>query len=304
MAVVRLSGGLGNQLFQISLAIAMSISTNTKVLIDIDNYAYSLRKSNRRPEVQNFESEFFTFCNSSSILMQKMRKYLPGPLLEKARKSREASIRGSGTPFGLSPQIEGNKVFDSMIDLNRNSYFIGNYITPQYWKQNIEKVLEEVQRLFWTNEMKPTKVPSDRLILHIRRGDYLTNPKARRFHGICTDDYYIKATAEFIEEFPSIQEIEIFSDDQQQALNMASLLKPHNKIVRVDQSVDPIKTLQAMSNSKFFVGSNSTFSWWSSVLVRDRISTMPLQWFMDSRMQIVPNEFFIGEVRLSQMSLG
>lgn len=152
--------------------------------------------------------------------------------------------------------------------------------------------------------MQPTKVPSDRLILHIRRGDYLTNPKARRFHGICTDDYYIKSTAEFIEEFPSIQEIVIFSDDQQQALNMASLLKPHNKIVRVDQSVDPIKTLKVMSNSKFFVGSNSTFSWWSSVLVRDRISTMPSQWFTDSRMQIVPNEFFIGEVRLSQMSLG
>lgn len=303
MAVIRLTGGLGNQLFQVSLAISMSITTNSKVAIDLDNYTYMAKQRNRKPEVQNFQSEFFEFCNSSSRFIQKTSCFWPKLLLEKSRQSREVLIRKYEAPFGLNPQIERNTVFDSIIDLNRNSYLIGNYITPQYWKPNIQSVLEEVKRLIWKNGGGHAEAPHDRLILHIRRGDYLTNPKARRFHGICSEDYYLKSTAAFIEEFPSITEIVIFSDDQQYAFNLASLLKIHKRLLRVDKSIDPITALKAMSSSKFFIGSNSTFSWWSSVLTRDRISNMPAQWFLDPNMQIVPNEFFLGEVRVSQMSL-
>lgn len=304
MAVIRLSGGLGNQLFQVSLAISMSMTTGEKVAIDLDNYTYLAKQRNRKPEVQKFEGEFFEFCNSSSKFIQKTSSFWPKRLLEKSRQSREALIRKTGTPFGLNPQIEGNLVFDSKIDLNQNSYFIGNYITPQYWKPDIQFVLKEVKRLIWKNGEGQTEAPHDRLILHIRRGDYVTNPKARRFHGICTDDYYLKSTAALIDEFPSIKEIVIFSDDQPYAFNMASLLKTHNRLLRIDKSADPMTTLKVMSNSKFFIGSNSTFSWWSTVLVRDRVSILPAQWFLDPAMQIIPNDFFLGDVRASQMSLG
>lgn len=304
MAVVRLSGGLGNQLFQVSLAISISMTTNARVGIDLDNYNYLDKRRNRKPEILNFESEFFDFCNSSSRFIQKTSGFWPELILDKARQSRERLIRKTDTPFGLSPQIEGNLIFDSKIDLSQNSYFIGNYITPQYWNPNIQSVLEEVRRLIWKNEEGNGESANDRLILHIRRGDYVTNPKARNFHGICTDDYYLESTSKLIEEFPNIKEIVIFSDDKAYAFRMASLIKTHSRMIRVDESVDPINTLKAMCFSKYFIGANSTFSWWSSALMQDRVSILPAQWFLDPSLQIAPNNFFLGEVRASQMSLG
>jgi hypothetical protein len=58
-----------------------------------------------------------------------------------------------------------------------------------------------------------------------------------------------------------------------------------------------------MTLSKFFIGCNSTFSWWSTVLIPHRVSILPSNWFLDPTRKIDPVGFFIGDVLLSDIPL-
>ncbi len=49
--------------------------------------------------------------------------------------------------------------------------------------------------------------------LHVRRGDYATNPVTQKFHGLCSLDYYLQAVAYLAEKLGAIH-VFVFSDDR------------------------------------------------------------------------------------------
>ena len=48
--------------------------------------------------------------------------------------------------------------------------------------------------------------------LHVRRGDYVSNPVTTEYHGICSEDYYRRAIRE-IERYCKNPHFFVFSDD-------------------------------------------------------------------------------------------
>jgi hypothetical protein len=303
MSVVKVTGGLGNQLFQLAFAIAISKSNGSPVGLDTTFYRIARNRNGRYLHIRNFNSQHFYFCDSTPILTRIASFLLFPEIFSKFTQITDRLSRKVDQYFGLSIQHEQDTAFDPAIEANTNSYFLGSFISPEYWGNHRKEVIEEVGRLFNENFPRLVSIGTSELAIHIRRGDYISNEKARKFHGICSMDYYMRTVSKLLVEFPEIDTIEIFSDEKRFAEELKGLLYDTGLSIKINSTLDAPNALAEMSNSKYFIGCNSTFSWWASVLNSNRISVLPSQWFLDSGRAKISPKFFEPGVRIESTSL-
>jgi hypothetical protein len=111
-------------------------------------------------------------------------------------------------------------------------------------------------------------------LIHVRRGDYLTN----NLHGINLDKYY-KTAIEYITSRDSNAKFCIMSDDIEYCKSYDAF-KNINKIFYDNKN--HVESLYAMSLcSKGAICPNSTFSWWGSYLNKNpnKVVIFPNKWF-------------------------
>lgn len=102
---------------------------------------------------------------------------------------------------------------------------------------------------------------------HIRRGDYLIYDK---LHYVCDTLYFDKQ----FDEFKGYQ-INVFTDSPEYVLKE---FKNYN--FNLIQTSSDIMDLTIMSNHENIVCSNSTFSWWASLLTKNKTKIIvPDKWF-------------------------
>ena len=118
--------------------------------------------------------------------------------------------------------------------------------------------------------------------LHVRRGDYVTDPAASATHGVCPLDYYRRAIA-FIAERVADPVFFLFSDDPEWTranldLGGAATLVDHNGPDRGHED------LRLMSHCDHHIIANSSFSWWGAWLDPrpQKMVVAPRQWFRDA----------------------
>lgn len=128
------------------------------------------------------------------------------------------------------------------------------------FKEEILKISQEIfSQLFNYREV---------ISLHIRRGDYVTNPN----HPIQTLDYYKKSLSNFDDDLPVI----IFSDDIEWC-NEQELFKPDRFFI--SEGGDTRVDLCLMSFCSYHIISNSSYSWWGSYLANSKKTIAPSNWF-------------------------
>ena len=303
MSIIRLSGGLGNQLFQAAFALRIAKEIKAPVGLDVVSYTFAGRVSNRYLEISDYRNENFYFCDSSSFITRVFSKIAPPRILTSLSTSMNLQIKSSHFVENLTTQHEGDLIFDTRVNVRENSYFVGNFISPEYWGSYKNEVLEKISSIFWDSYGEKLVRIDNKLSIHARRGDYVDNPKARRFHGICGLDYYTSNIQLCLQTYPEIELIEIYSDDVRFAVELQTIIEPTHCQITINSRTDATGTLAEMSVSKFFIGCNSTFSWWSSVLMPDRVSILPSQWFLATSRKIDPYNFFIGDVSVSDIPL-
>jgi hypothetical protein len=113
--------------------------------------------------------------------------------------------------------------------------------------------------------------------IHIRRGDYLNDPKVRYIHGILGSDYYKKSIS-YIKKKLKNPFFFIFSDDIELVKKNFSFFN-NKKYIFIDTK-SSINDLYLMSNCKHFIIANSTFSWWGAWLSKNKrkIVCAPKRW--------------------------
>lgn len=104
--------------------------------------------------------------------------------------------------------------------------------------------------------------------MHIRRGDYL---KYKNIHYVCDTNYFNY----FFNKFKDIP-IKVFTD------SIEDVIKEFKQPYDIIHSQSDVKELTYMSQCDIIVGSNSTFSWWAS-LIGQKICHFPSKWFADGR---------------------
>jgi hypothetical protein len=164
-------------------------------------------------------------------------------------------------------------------------YFSGYWQTELYFEEIesvIKKTFEFNKKLISIKNIETIKEINkvQSVSLHVRRGDYVSDPGAKLVHGgICTIYYYKRA----IQTIQSIVKgnifFYIFTDDIEWVKN--NLIS--NKMIIVDwnRGDESWQDMMLMSRCKHNIIANSSFSWWGAWLNtnKEKIVIAPEKWF-------------------------
>ncbi len=269
MIIIKIQGGLGNQMFQYTLGRNLSLLHNVPFKID-SSYLCSANQSRRVFWLDNFNT---VLEEASQAEINRYRSTFQ-KILDRIRpESKKKKIPE------LSP------VFDSDILKHTDGYFEGHWNTEPYFKNT-----ENVIRKDFTLKTPLGKVAQDMaqkidlensaVSLHIRRGDYLSIPKIANIYNTLPFSYYEKAMIKILEKHPDAHFF-VSSDD----INWVKNNFPKNYPVTFISSpeISASEELVLMSKCKHNIIANSTFSWWGAWLNPnpDKIVIAPKNWFRD-----------------------
>ncbi len=115
--------------------------------------------------------------------------------------------------------------------------------------------------------------------VHVRRGDYVSDPVTRAFHGNCSWEYYEHAMRLMRERAGEVQFF-FFSDEPQ-------WLRERQMNGVIVEGLSPQEDMFLMSRCKHQIIANSSFSWWGAWLNRhpEKLVIAPRRWFANEKME-------------------
>ncbi|MFW0717082.1 alpha-1,2-fucosyltransferase [Pedobacter sp. N23S346] len=276
MIIVKLQGGLGNQMFQ--YAAARSLSKSGKVYFD---FAFLLQN--------NTTTESFTARQFELGIFEQLNTRIASKYFIRLIKSKRNILKG------ISPRYEevNDENFLNILDTNStNLYLDGYFQNPIYFQDLRTMLLKEFtfpKLSGYSKEIelkiKQTKYP---VAIHIRRGDYI-KPEIQNYHGILTLNYY-KQSIENIKSKIENPIFYIFSDDTEWCENNLSFI--HNKKI-ISGTTQAWEDMYLISRCKHQIIANSSFSWWGAWLNPnpEKMVIAPKKWFNNIESTILPAEW-------------
>ncbi|MGN0377062.1 MAG: alpha-1,2-fucosyltransferase [Suilimivivens sp.] len=278
MNIIRMTGGLGNQMFQYALYLKL-ISMGREVKFDdISEY----EPKNARPVMlwcfgidypKASREEINEITDGFVRLRDRVRRKLFG------RKSLEYH--------------EADCDFDPEVLIKDPAYLTGYFQSELYFKDIEDKVRKafSFQSVIFdklSEDMKK-KVLAYRddidgslaISLHVRRGDYLTSSEI--YGGNCTDEYYKSAIALMREKYPEAVFF-VFSNDEIWTREwIVNNFPEENTFISVQGTSEETGYLDLylMSRCRHHILANSSFSWWGAYLnpSKDKTVIAPARWF-------------------------
>lgn len=276
MVIVKLQGGLGNQMFQ--YAAARSFSNAKKISLDFS----FLNKNNQSSE--SFTARPYELAIFSKLKARPSNKYFIKLIQSKRLIAKQLAPR-----FKL--MTDGN-IHDFKAIIPKNIYLDGYFQNPSIFQEIRKTLLDEFTFPTLENKESETALKiinsKNSVAIHIRRGDY-TKPAINNFHGILSMEYYlnsIKIMKSKVED-PFFY---IFSDDPAWCKENFSFIKNKEIMSGVHPNwVD----MYLMSKCKHQIIANSSFSWWGAWLNSNdkKIVIAPKQWFNIQNTEIIPKEW-------------
>jgi hypothetical protein len=276
MIIVRLKGGLGNQLSQYALGRKIAYLHNTELKLDTTWFTTISSDTPRTYRLNNYNI-IGTIASAEEIqLIERGRAQGRGYLLSK--------ISDWLTPMYRRTYVrERMHTFDkAILTVPDNVYLDGYWQTEKYYK-DIKEILhkeitlrEEPDTVNW--EMAELIRSGSAVSIHVRRGDYVSNPTTQQFHGCCSLDYYNRAIS-LIEQKVDDPSFFIFSDDLPWAKKNLEI--PGEKtFVAHNGPEKEYCDLWLMSLCQHHIIANSSFSWWGAWLSQDaeKMVIAPRRW--------------------------
>jgi len=265
MIIIKLWGGLGNQLFQYAFGYALAKDRNQELCIDTsfyDNQPGNVGKRNVNlnqlniPPYKNFGGNF-VFKILNNRYMGFITRNLPKCSLYVSK--------------GLKYFKEPIHKYVHKIPNGKNLYFDGYWQSSKYFL----KYKSELQNMFVPQKPIPQDVLETESVIesvnsvcvHMRKGDF-GKGKLRKVGHLLSEDYYKKAVA-YCKEKLAEPVFFVFTDDEEWAsfvLGDCNNIKFINDMCQSDALTD----LYLMTKCKNGIMSASTFSWWGNWLRKEK----------------------------------
>jgi hypothetical protein len=278
MIVVKLMGGLGNQMFQYATGRALALKSGDELFLDTS----FLEKDTAEHTYRKFALGHF---NISAQLSQEDFSHLD--INNRIKNKIVNTISGRKN---LNYVKEKSFRFDRhLFDRPSNVYLDGYWQSEKYFNSYEEQIRNDFSlntRMSDRNEEWKKKITgTESLFIHVRRGDYVSNPAANSFHGICDLSYYVTAIAK-LNMLISNPVYYVFSDDI--AWTAENLKIDAENYIVSSQRSDAVEEMYLMAHCKHGIIANSSFSWWGAWLISNRQKKIiaPLNWFADSSLDI------------------
>ena len=275
MIIVRLNGGLGNQMFQFAAGKALSVQKNTGLVLDVSGFDDLPEGTTKRVyELDSFDIK--AELAGGRQIRKLARPNSINRLLDKARPYYRKAVY-SEPFFHYDPNF---------FRASSNTILAGYWQSEKYFKNAAPVIRNELQvkaPLSPATQALVRHISSVNAVsVHIRRGDYISDEKTNQYHGTCGLDYYARALSLLMQKTRDT-ELFIFSDEIGWAeKNLVSSLPIH--FVQHNNGGQAYEDLFLMSHCKHNIIANSSFSWWGAWLNTNpgKVVIAPSKWFNES----------------------
>jgi len=280
MVIIRMTGGLGNQMFQYALYLKLRSLGREVKFDDITEYGLA----NARPIMlwafditypRAQKDEINEITDGRMKLSHRIRRKLFG------RRTLEYQEKGCN--------------YDGQVLQKDPAYLTGYFQSEKYFRDvedEVRKAFTFSDRIWEKPESGITKKMKDYLgqiessmsiSVHVRRGDYLE--KEEIYGGICTEEYYKRAIEYMKKEFPEGC-FYLFSNEPEWVKGWIRGIYGEDKgfvVIEGTGEETGYLDLFLMSRCKNHIIANSSFSWWGAWLdnSREKKVVAPARWEND-----------------------
>jgi hypothetical protein len=259
--IIRLIGGLGNQLFQAQYGLRLQNTIGGTIYFD-DSFFLKSSKIHEKLFIGdlNLPISIITLSGKDIVFRRTIER-----VLYKLRVPFSKLLK----PLFLFENQESSFECSSCI------------ILDGFWQdsKNLYEPFIKLLREHLTQYNSAENLPRSNIIcVHVRRGDYLTNRHwGVRQQIVSSLDYYLTAF-EYFEGLIENPVFEIYTDDESWA-SKAFSARSNTRVIK-SSGVTPLKLLSMMSNYNNFIIANSSLSWWAATLstASQKIIILPKKW--------------------------
>ena len=264
---VRLLGGLGNQLFQYAMGRALADARQVELVLDP---RFILRKGC----ISGLAIDEFAI--RARYLTDTEAAHFKEPIWKLSRALRRQINPWLGYYHETVHSFDTAALAQSLEVMLSGFWQSERYFSNYGHQLRTDLVLKS--RMPSAAVKLATQVASSPSVaMHVRRGDYLTDPKALVKHGVTSAHYYQTALQLMIKKLGNF-DLYVFSDDP----DWVRANIQHPKIIFVsDFGFSAEQDLWLISACQHQIIANSSFSWWGAYLndYDSKIIVAPQPWF-------------------------
>jgi hypothetical protein len=281
---VELMGGLGNQMFQYAAGHALARRTGAALRLDLSHFA---QPGKRRYLLDCFAVPALISQDTLPTAWRGLAHWLA------LRACRRLGLSTKFLLDGWTIYDQPAVHFDGAFKTLAPPVHLKGYFQSELY---FGDVADEIRELFTVRAAASPSFAIQRdkiaaadwpVSVHVRRGDYVSDPNVRDVHGTCDDAYYRRALALAERLAAKPPTWFVFSDDVARARETLADL---GNVVYLDGDVArPWEDLALMAACRGHVIANSSFSWWGAWLDPrpDKWVIAPRQWFTPAHARTV-----------------
>lgn len=280
LVLTRLDGGLGNQMFQYAAARAEAVRSGRALVLDPHPIAA------RRPDRAYGLATFAVAGRLVTPLERFLARAATGARVPGAVRAMVQRV--GGQPWRLVREAEADP--DKPL-LSQPEGHAENLVMEGHW-QGLGWFADQASAIRNDFRFRGAAAAGiapwlariaacESVAVHVRRGDYASDPRAAAVHGTLPEAYYAEA-GERLVSMGVAPRFFIFSDDPDWAA--AHLRLPgETAVVRCPAEVPDSESLRLMTLCRHAIIANSTFSWWAAWLAErpGQVVVAPARWFRD-----------------------
>lgn len=269
MIIVKLQGGLGNQMFEYASGRGVAERSGQDLALDLSGLdtPQGVTKRDYQLDVFNIQPKF---APKEQVKKFTLEKYSPSTskLLKKISIIIPSYVTERGVDFN-----------ETLFSVKGDTYLDGYWQSEKYFKHIKDELHEEFTLKKPVSEQACDIIElakrENSVAIQVRRGDYVTNSKTAALHGALDKGYYHKAIAYICTKIIN-PVFFIISDDIDWAMRN---IEAPSKLIPAP--VADYEQMDIMRSCKHQIISNSSFGWWGAWLNdnSDKIVIAPQKWF-------------------------
>lgn len=281
MIVVKLQGGLGNQMFQYALGRELQRRSGRDLALDVTSLLDRFPRSN--VIFRDYDLDIFSI-QPRLTWSSRLAQWLPLPLLY---SSGVAALARWQDVLGTQRYISGTVKFrEEVLEARGNIYLDGYWQSPKYFKGSeavLRREFKVKQPVSPAGELIAEQMAStDSICVNVRRTDFVSLQSSIDRHGFIGAEYYDRGIQLIA---PRLKNPHVFvtSDDVDWCRENLRFDVPTTVLGHEYKGYKFGEYLTLMSRCKHFLISNSTFAWWAAWLStsEDKSVVCPLNWYRD-----------------------